>query len=313
MLKGIALVGEFKKITPCSWDWRVKNKILIRTWADSWADTKVYSVDTKDNFTTDPVVYPTEGQSVFVYSDSKLPREMLAGHFKRVIKKEKADVIVIPHDFGSNNITTSYMLVADQNGNALMVPDDNTYAAGDALRPGTIIDSGLYAKDFKVAYVGDFIIAKSHHTQLWVQDVEEALDGKNIITDLNMATAAQATFDLTDTADLYLSVLDLVRSTDEDTRFLGYKTLAGLAYSKFPQSTKLILQIGNGVSKNCGSNVLFMQKYLGRIYKDTISDEDWEIYKKILFAAREPSLVTNANFVEINENLQIVPKIKNED
>lgn len=257
------------------------------------------------------------GQSIYIYKDSIIPRETTANNFKRVIKKEKADVMVIPHNY-TRSLYANHgdVFIFTSQTTALILSyycSTPPFSVGESFPTSAKINNNsnvsIQLSDFKFAFKGNCIITVDDSVQDWVFDADTLLTSKIVVTDQDFMKFSRSLTDSSDIGDLCESVIDLLKSSDDDTRFLGYKTLASLNYPKFPHSISLLIRIGASCNRNGGNAVAFMESYLKEIPKKVITQEDWELFTRILIKNGDISYITDCKFVTLDDQLRLIPKL----
>lgn len=276
-------------------------------------DEPIVMVDKEETIPTQPENLET-GKSIYLYKACKIPRTQLSEHYKRVLKLEKADIVVVPSKT-PNTIWGASRLYVHESDNTLA--DSWIYNV-----PDTLADS--YAEQIGYKYLGDackFTMYLLKDIPYYIDYFDNKFDGKIVVTDLELETFLHSN-DVTAeiTLDDLFSIYDMLKSTDGATRVLGCKTLASMNYAKYPASVSYLL------NKSCtplGSkdfnyvNVKFMHEQLansGYIYNrpKSITSCDFDYLVKLLKKSNDLQYLGNASFITITDDLHIVPNIKDE-
>lgn len=311
-MQGLTLIGTFSQI---SFGRISTSGDLFGSKIDKNCHRTIVGVDGNFNIPTDPNSL-TAHQSVFIYKESTIPREVLADNFKRVIKKEKADVVVIPNNYVKGRSWSDCNAVFTKDDSAVVLV---AYDPFDSINVGDPFPTKKWKtysgrdyfpdnlKDYKLAYKGYYF---SELEPVICDIVDGSLDGKILVTDYEFNKFAKSLLDDEGYLDLFYSIMELVKSTDTDSVFLGYKMLAGLDYSKYIRSAEFLIQYGNSCGRNPGTAINFMIDFIQKNkIRDKITAEDWEIYHKLIIKSQKMSFLCNATFVTINDDLRIVPRL----
>lgn len=313
MIDKIKFIGEFD-VVYSSYFYSRQSQLNI--YYKNEYPNSLYGVEDDFKFNSD--VNKLEiGKSVYIYKDSILPRDVLGKNFKRVIKKEKADIVVVPHNYLSSLSSELAVFAKGKSACILALQDKSTLKVGDKIPANWIIQNYSYSSgqscvdsDFKLIYIGKLFKAPF---ECIADGCTNILDDKIIVDDFEFLKFAKNIIDEPDSCELLLSILDLVRSSDEDTKVLGYKTLAGLAYSKYPQAALYVLHSGTPCSRNLGNAYNLMTKYLEKYrFERTINQHDWDIVKTLMRKDNNLRYMSQANFLSLNDDMLIVPNLKEE-
>lgn len=313
MINKIKFIGEFD-VVYSSYFYSRQNQLNIHNQTEY--PKSLYGVEDDFKFNSDVNKLET-GKSVYIYKDSILPRDVLGKNFKRVIKKEKADIIVIPHNYLSTISPEIAVFAKGKLACVLVLWDKLNLKIGDKFPANWMIQNYSYSSgqscvdsDFELIYTGKVLKTAP---ECIADGCTNILDDKIIVDDFEFLKFAKSVIDEQDSCELLLSILDLVKSTDEDTKVLGYKTLAGLAYSKYPQAALYVLRSGAPCSRNLGNAYNLMTKYLEKYqFEKTISQHDWDIVKTLMRKDNNLRYMSQAYFLSLNDDMLIVPNLKEE-
>ena len=314
MIDKIKFIGEFDVIYSSYFYSRQSQLNIIHNQTEY--SNSLYGVEDDFKFNSDVDKLET-GKSVYIYKDSILPRDVLGKNFKRVIKKEKADIIVVPHNYLSSLSPEVAVFAKGKLACVLVLWDKPTLKVGDKIPAGWIIQNYNYSNiqsyvgsDFELVYIGKLLKIPP---ECIADGCTNILDDKIIVNDFEFLKFAKSVIDEPDSCELLLSILDLVKSTDEDTKVLGYKTLAGLAYSKYPQAALYVLRAGMPCGRNLGNAYNLMTKYLEKYqFEKTISQQDWDIVKILMRKDNNLRYMSQAYFLSLNDDMLIIPNLKEE-
>ena len=311
MIDKIKFIGEFDVVFAGYYYSRI-NQLNIHNRNEY--PNSLYGVEDNFKFNSDVDRLET-GKSVYIYKDSILPRDILGKNFKRVIKKEKADIIVVPYNYLSSISPEVVVFAKDKIACTLVVWDKLSLKIGDKIPASWVIQNYSYSNgqscvdyNFEVVYIGKLLKVPP---ECITDGCTNILDDKIIVNDFEFLKFAKDIIDEPDSCELLLSILDLVKSSDVDTKVLGYKTLAGLAYSKYPQAALYVLRNGTHCGRNLGNAYNLMIKYLEKYqFAKTITQYDWDIVKILMKKDNNLRYMSQAYFLSLNDDMLIVPNLE---
>lgn len=254
-----------------------------------------------------------EGMSVYIYKTCDIPRTQVSQTFKRVLKLSKADIVVIPHK--AIDPYTSYYFGYYYTDGTILV---RAYVNGSDK---SIIDASAKTLNFTCLH-------SAENTKLYTApQIQHCLDydagdfgNKIVLTDAQLMSFITSNPESMPTVDDLVSILDMMKSSDRDTRVLGCKMLAVMDYANYPASISHVftqLRPAKADETN-GTSVKFMKEVLvrsGYYYNraTTVSQEDFDLLVSLLRRTDSITLLCNKSFISLSEDLRIVPNIKCSD
>ena len=282
-----------------------------------------------------------KAKTVYVHPSCTLSRNLVYLKYKKASNPFLADVVVIPkaspvdvpnvavfvneskkgvfyievsdgnnYTFNIGSTLRSMMPCSDYNINNLIINGNN-------IKP--IIDSVLeyYGPLAKIRKKDSFLVDILTHSLPKDKLVYEDTIMKTLSTEDN-----QITF------ESMCSIYDMLQSTDADTVGAAIKALSTMDYMNYPCSVKFVFQTGssmymtNKATSSTAAKYMFKQLTGGtarrwiRIYEDTISQKDYDLFKKMIqYAYKNMSeddvmqYISNYNFAYKDNNFVVHPRI----
>lgn len=250
----------------------------------------------------------------YVYKESILPREFVSRFNKRVIKKESAEIFVIPTDLSIYIRTcyTCYVFVNESNHVLLVSSYDFEYSVGDKLSKFTTKDkTDLDLDSYTCIYIGSCDLFDKPE---FIDELYDGLfDNKVIVHENEFIKWVHENTTEEDTLETLRAIRDLLKSLDNETVKLGFKTLASINYTQYPISAKFITINSNHT--NCGNSVTIMMRILnnlGSTYNKNITSKDWELLLELIKDTGKMGYLLNFEFIKITKDLKLIPTIKDE-
>lgn len=282
---------------------------------------------------------------VYVHPSCTIPRTMLSKKYKKCLDPLRADVIVIPEE---------KQRIQVRNETALFVNDDTKKALTCFLNKNTWSKDPHVNDDYnriisapggtelidlmpqsnkpavpadvahaKLVYMGPIGIFEPSNMYLfdiltYKMPTDRFVYQGTIMNTINDASNAP-------TYEGMMNIYDMLLSSNEDMVALGLKSLAALDYTNYPQSVITLLINSNywAYSKaKYSTAVKYMLKTLGinncrtRYYNRTVSTEDYELTKKLIFAIEKCDESTfinycyNIPFVYVDNDFNVIPRLK---
>ena len=288
-----------------------------------------------------------KAKKVYTNPSCTLPRESIIRKYKRCLNAVQADVVVIPNPVNSNVWCGRKAVFTDEKRKVLLyVPFENQYSTdsekiaaynrilqfpkgtllADIVHPnirGAFMDSFPNTKLAETGYYGEFT-AKNKYL---VDYMEMLLPSKKLVF---QETLSNTLNDETNKSsfETFMSIHDMLMSTDAETRTVGLKTLANMDYANFKNSTICILRDTvdywkNNYKARNSTAVKYMMKMVGITYPSIkaighsdsyIRREDFEILEKLLFEFKyTKSYIRNLPFMHYDENYKLIPRLLPDD
>lgn len=288
-----------------------------------------------------------KAKKIYTHSSCTLPRESLAKKYKRCLNAIQADIVVIPNPANSRVWCGRKAIFVDDEKKVLLyapfghqwITDQEVTAAynrilqfpkgtplADIVHPNIrerFIKCFPSAKLAETGYYGEFA-AKDKY----LVDYMTFLIPENKI--VFQETLSKALNDETNKSsfETFMSIHDMLMSTDAETRTVGLKTLANMDYANFKNSTICILRDTvdywkNNYKARNSTAVKYMMKMVGITYPSKramghsdsyIRREDFEILEKLLFEFKyTKSYIRNLPFMHYDENYKLIPRLLPDD
>lgn len=282
---------------------------------------------------------------VYVHPSCTIPRTMLSKKYKKCLDPLRADIIVIPKYSPNVQVRNEAALFVDDNIKKALVCSlcKNTWSNDPHINddynrivsaPGgtELIDLMPQSNKpsvpanvahAKLVYLGPIGIFDPKSMYLfdiltYKMPTDRFVYQETIMNTINDASNAP-------TYEGMMNIYDMLLSSNEDMVALGLKSLAALNYADYPQSVITLLINSNywAYSKAKHSTaVKYMLKTLGinncrtRYYDRTVSAEDYELTKKLIFAIEKCDESTfinycyNIPFVYVDNDFNVIPRLK---
>lgn len=287
-----------------------------------------------------------KAKKIYTHPSCTLPRESIIRKYKRCINAVQADVVVIPNPANSKVWCGRNAVFTDEKREILLyVSFENQYEDSEKIAAynrilqfpkGTLLtdivhpnirdafmDSFPNAKLADTGYYGEFT-AKDKYL---VDYMEMLIPSKKIVF---QETLSKALNDETNKSsfETFMSIHDMLMSTDAEIRTVGLKTLANMDYANFKNSTICILRDTvdywkNNYKARNSTAVKYMMKMVGITYLSKkaighsdsyIRREDFEILEKLLFEFKyTKSYIRNLPFMHYDENYKLIPRLMPDD
>lgn len=290
-----------------------------------------------------------KAKKVYTHPSCTLPRESLAKKYKRCTSAMQADVVVIPTPSVEARIwcTNTVVFVDEENkrllycqfGNAWRGVGTEKIAAYNRILhfpKGTPLHEIVHpnvmerfknnypeARFAEAGYYGEF----TARNRYLVDYMEMLLPANKIVF---QETLTKSLNDETNKSsfETFMSIHDMLTSTDQEIRNVGLKTLATMDYTNFKNSAICVLRRTESHWKNDyktrnSTGVKYMMKILGITYpsersiwyKDThIRKEDYEIIEKLWTEFNVgKGYMRNVPFLRYDTNYKQVPRLMPDD
>lgn len=229
-----------KRVLSLRYNANIEDKAaLSNVWEDYGYRGSTYTIFLKSAADLAKTVKASKGnlqpkQTLYFGKTSEFPRFKLSeSDFKRCIKIEKADIVVIGDlEFNQDNVDCvledeEYIYILDswRAKNYVRCRDSRKKAAWDQDYVKYIKDNELfYGTSIEKVYSGTISIA----TKDVAFDLENIMNGvyKNIVNDKDLDSAINKNFDSLEVEDL-TAICDMLDSSDRTTQGLGLKMLCG--------------------------------------------------------------------------------------
>lgn len=288
-----------------------------------------------------------KAKKVYTNPSCTLPRESIIRKYKRCLNAVQADVVVIPNPANSIVWCGRNAVFTDEKRKVLLYASfENQYSTdseriaaynrilqfpkgtllADIVHPNirdAFMDSFPNAKLAETGYYGEFT-AKDKYL---VDYMEMLIPSKKIVF---QETLSNELNDETNRSsfETFMSIHDMLMSTDKEIRNVGLKTLATMDYANFRNSAFLVLRDTvrnwkNDYKARNSTGVKYMMKILGITYpteramqfKDVhIRKEDFEIFQRLWTEFNyNKSSFRHLPFMYYDVNCNMIPRLLPDD
>lgn len=251
-------------------------------------------------------------KSLYIHKACKMPRNIIAQKYKKCLNPWTADAIVVPNEDMDDNVHYEDALIFINEQKKLVIYITDFHNLGDngnfqmgaslmnSLNENSRFDDDTWGKftsqdvlDARLDYVGK--VACVDNKQDYILDIISGTLPKDKFVYEDTVMKSLSNEENKPTLEFMLSIVEMLKSSDEDIQGSALKALANIDYTRYPNSVITVLSDSRSKWRynpaTYTTAVKFMFKQLGigspRIRYITynskmISKEDYELVKEIL-------------------------------